>query len=467
MIGKNKLYSLICYFLTDKKLDTKDCVSFMTSSQRDALLTSSDEYYSESEHFDYFKSQVLTTDQTDVFSKLVNASPPCNALFGDELVLNLQCYDRGDLHFLVNDELLYTNHSSIDPSDPVLFEFEIRKKITYVFCDTEECTMDSFEFCKKSDTFTIIGDDHFFSKLWDAETYVPIVSQIEQKCPSFHVSMGDLFVFSKECSDDMTFECCDEYAKTAREYFPKGVPFYSLIGNWEDTTLTELDSKITLDVLSRRLVKPRVDKCGNDLCTYYTFVKGDTRLIVLDSETYSDYQNSNKWDQTLGYDQYRWLSKVLNSSAQTFHAIFLHRLLGRSGASFHYYEWGGIDRDLHKNADLAFGVHRPNFTSPVHDLISKSSNPIVFIGHDHVYNREIRDNVVYLSVPQASNPYPHRRELFPCTSFYHINPGHLEVTLASDSLSVEYIYFNESLIDAFSIFSNGSISFEDPYDCMN
>ena len=439
--------------MNDTCVSSTRCDMFMTSSQLNYFYSTS-------------SLDTLTPDQIDIFSNLTDSQSMCDVLVGDEYVINMQCDESGELHFLIDDQLLYTHYSSISSDVPKTFDLNASSSIVYVFCSTEECVLEKLTFCNRSDVFTIIGDDHLFSKkYWDPELYGSVVSNIEKTCPLFHVSMGDLFLFNKECKDDVTFECCDNYAKEGRRYLPKNIPFFSLIGNWEDTTLTEPDSNLTLSILSRHLVKPSRNKCGNDLCTYYTFVKRDTRFVVLDSETYSKYQNANNWDQTLGDDQYYWLVDVLNESTSSFHMIFVHRLLGRSGASFHYYEWGG--RDHRKDKKYKFHKRRPDYISPIHDLVSSTSNPIVFVGHDHVYNREIKDGVVYLSVPQALNPVPHRRELFPCTSFYHITPGHSEVEFGYDSFAVTYMYFNKTIIDFFIVSLNGTISFDDSEDCMN
>lgn len=455
------MLSLLCAYLTSGRDVSDGCTSFMTIDQLESVNRTLSSIKIDIEAF---KNDALRDDQLVILSNLTSDRSPCDLVFGDNNIVNVRCNAPGDIHFLIDS--LYFHEDSILNTDPHVFSFDnMTYSLAYTFCKDHECYYDTFDLFEYSDTFTIIGDDHIFSpKMWDEQLYTSVVDNVMASNPSFHFSMGDLFLFSKQCKDEnVSFKCCDEYVRDARPFLPK-VPFYSVIGNWEETTLSSEHSNVTLEVLDRNLVKPDTKKCGNSLCTYYTFVKNSARFVVLDSETFSSRQNSNKWDQTLGEEQYRWLVNVLNTSTEKFHLFFVHRLLGRSGASFHYYEWGGIDRN---NGKYLFPLHRPNFTLPIHDLIKSSSNPIVFVGHDHVYNREIKDNVVYLSVPQPVNPKPHRRELFPCTSFYHISPGHLEVTTKITFVKVEYVYFNLTVIDTFKVFLNSSITFDDTYDCMN
>lgn len=61
----------------------------------------------------------------------------------------------------------------------------------------------------------------------------------------------------------------------------------------------------------------------------------------------------------------------------------------------------------------------------------------------------------------------HRRDMYPCTSFYHISARHTIVNVSPDKVSVKYIYYNSTVIDEFDVFKNGTISFIDIEDCFN
>ena len=72
----------------------------------------------------------------------------------------------------------------------------------------------------------------------------------------------------------------------------------------------------------------------------------------------------DRWDWTLGREQYDWFKDTLESSDATYKFVFIHHETGgdnpygRGGIkSAPYYEWGG------KNADgsWGFGTHRPGW----------------------------------------------------------------------------------------------------------
>lgn len=217
------------------------------------------------------------------------------------------------------------------------------------------------------------------------------------------------------------------WAQNARNrYFPQPAPdgFYS--GNSE--------------------VVPHIGLLRN----YFAWEWGDALFVVIDPYWSSpvpvdstlggrEPRTNNRWDITHGDDQYRWLKQTLEESRATWKFVFAHHVsgTGRGGVEVaDTFEWGGQNL----NGTWGFTQNRPGWPMPIHRLFVTTGVTIFFQGHDHLFARQELDGVVYQSVPNpADNTYTAFNENAYLSGTVFPNSGHLRVSVAPDTVRVEYI----------------------------
>ena len=185
---------------------------------------------------------------------------------------------------------------------------------------------------------------------------------------------------------------------------------------------------VTLDPYWYTTVRPYEDNIGGD--------------IAAEGEVFGD-----RWDWTLGEQQYLWLKETLENSDAPLKFVFTHQLTGgienygHGGAnSVQYCEWGGYDPD---GDTYSFDTKRPGWETPIHDLLVANHVQVLFHGHDHSYAYEEIDGMVYQEVPMAGNPSytvgPFVNRLWYPKATIIENTGHLRVTVTPNSATVEYV----------------------------
>jgi hypothetical protein len=149
----------------------------------------------------------------------------------------------------------------------------------------------------------------------------------------------------------------------------------------------------------------------------------------------------------LGTEQYQWLTRTLEGSTAKYKFVFVHHLVGgldkdaRGGTeAATLYEWGG------KNADGTdgFQAHRPGWAMPIHQLLVKHHVTAVFHGHDHFYDKQELDGIIYQEVPQPGweGRFDAQRvaEYGYKTGTILPSSGHLRVTVSGQQATVEYVH---------------------------
>ena len=158
----------------------------------------------------------------------------------------------------------------------------------------------------------------------------------------------------------------------------------------------------------------------------------------------------DRWDWTLGIEQYLWLKDTLENSDATFKFVLSHHVTGgatpygRGGIeAAPYFEWGG------QNADGTWGFddQRPGWGGvPIHQLMVENGVSAYFHGHDHQFVYESLDGVVYQEVPSPSMSGSGFSGIYSeSDSFTHAilpNAGHLRVTVTPIEATVEYVRSN-------------------------
>jgi hypothetical protein len=179
---------------------------------------------------------------------------------------------------------------------------------------------------------------------------------------------------------------------------------------------------------------------------YYAWVWGDALFIVLDPYWYTNLKpdSLNGWRWTLGKTQYDWLKETLENSTAKFKFVFAHQLVGgdpqgRGGVEFaDRYEWGGSNLD----GTPGFAANRPGWYKPIKDLLTENRVTIFFHGHDHLYDQQVKDCMVYQETPQPSLPNFNNTS---AAAYGYVtgqiinNSGHLRVTVNATGITVEYV----------------------------
>ena len=334
-------------------------------------------------------------------------------------------------------------------------------------------------------TFTIISDSH--ANYSNAQTQQAAAKIIADQ-PDFHFDLGDTFMTDGDTNQDQVNQ---EYLAQRGPLFMGGIgqssPIFLASGNHENEEGWNLDDTYSIaqaSIQARKLYFPTPINDGfysgntNVLAAinattygdqyredYYAWEWGDALFVVFDpfqytmnnpygataGESNDDPASGDRWNWTLGQQQYNWLKQTLENSHAKYKFMFAHHMLGgtqnyvRGGAvPAHMFEWGGYNAD---GTTWGWDTKRPTFgDKPIRQLMIDNGVSAFFHGHDHQYAYEVRDGIVYLSMPQPNSTlnFTYYRESDPYTERVLTNPGYLRVTIAPDLATVEYVTSSNS-----------------------
>lgn len=329
-------------------------------------------------------------------------------------------------------------------------------------------------------TFTIISDSH---AMYNAQ-YRQAVENIIADQPDFHFDLGDTFMTDNDKKQE---QVNNAYLAQRNPLYLGGIghsaPIFLASGNHENEEGWNFDDTFSIAIASvkaRKLFYPTpitdVFYSGNDDLLaavevdgdrnredYYAWEWGDALFVVIDPFQYTmsnpygaharegadDPATGDRWNWSLGLQQFNWLKKTLENCSARYKFIFAHHILGgtqnyvRGGAvPAHMFEWGGYNAD---GKTWGFDKQRPDFGNiPIHQLMIDNGVSAFFHGHDHQYAYEERDGIVYQSVPRPSTGLDfsiyHKSD--PYTKHVLGNPGHLRVNVSPDKTAVEYVRSN-------------------------
>jgi hypothetical protein len=327
-------------------------------------------------------------------------------------------------------------------------------------------------------TFTIISDSHMNGGWGNATLYEQTLDNVNDDHPDFHFDLGDTF----------WTDGADDIATTNQRYIAQrqwmgaishSAAIFLAPGNHENEEGWNFDdtpvSKAIMSVNARKHYYPnpitdgfysgnedRLPAIGGDELRedYYAWEWGDALLVVIDpyhytmnfpydvgvgGEDYEPLHTHDRWDWTLGKQQFDWLKQTLEYSNAKFKFIFAHHMLGgledfvRGGAAAaHMFEWGGYDID---GTTWGFDTERPGWGNvPIHQLMVANGVSAFFYGHDHLYAYQKRDGIVFQEVPSAGltgsglQAYyqEYTLELLP-------SPGHLRIAVSPSRAAVDYV----------------------------
>ena len=335
--------------------------------------------------------------------------------------------------------------------------------------------------------FTIISDSH---AEYDAEYRTAIQNVIDDQ-PDFHFDLGDTFMTDYDGDQNQVNQA---YLVQRDPLYMGGIghsaPIFLASGNHENEEGWNLDdapfSPALASIQARKLYYPTPIEgefySGNqdiladiDAGTYgdqfredyYAWEWGDALFVVIDPFQYtmvnpygdgmagegavgsSDSASGDRWNWSLGLEQFNWLKDQLESSNAHYKFIFAHHMVGgtqnyvRGGAvPAHMFEWGGYEAD---GTTWGFDTKRSAFgDDPIRQLFNDNHVSAFFHGHDHQYAYEVRDGIVYQSLPRPSTgiDFNYYSESDQYTEKVLSNSGHLLVTVTPTEATVAYVRSN-------------------------
>ncbi|MEI6594486.1 MAG: T9SS type A sorting domain-containing protein [Bacteroidota bacterium] len=268
-------------------------------------------------------------------------------------------------------------------------------------------------------TFAIEADPHLDTNSNPA-SYSLTLKNMLNKNPDFLIDLGDIFM-SEKLPVKSQIEITNRHL-LFRPYLNtlcRTAPLFLTIGNHEGELGWMLDGTpnslpvITTNTRKRYYPNPFPNSfySGNTKSenyvglreNYYAWQWGDALFMVIDPYWYTTAKPG--WGWTLGVDQYNWFKNTITSSKAKFKFVFCHQLVGGSGVDGRggtevadFFEQGG------KNADSTYGfdTNRPGWGKSIHTLMIENHAQIYFHGHDHFYDKQDKDGIVYQEVPQPS-----------------------------------------------------------------
>jgi len=358
-------------------------------------------------------------------------------------------------------------------------------------------------------TFTIISDSHLGQYGGQTEDeyalYENTLLNVEADGPDFHLDLGDTFAMDPSpLGTGMTEAEAEAAYYVQRPYMgliSHSIPILLAIGNHEneegwnfDDTFSPPDQSLAIvGMRARKIYFPNPipddfytgntnpfpvefedaygDEFGEDIYRedYYAWEWGDALFVVIEPYHYSmiwpnddssgyggegqDGETSgDRWDWTLGIEQYLWLKDTLANSDAVFKFVFSHHVAGgatpygRGGISAApYFEWGGYNA----NDTWGWDTERPSaegWDVPIHQLMADNGVDIYFHGHDHIYAYEELDGMVYLEVPKPDDAgydwepygYGYNEGLYP-EGLMIQNSGHIRVNVSPEEVNVAYV----------------------------
>jgi hypothetical protein len=356
-------------------------------------------------------------------------------------------------------------------------------------------------------TFTVTSDSHVNIVLGNAATWTQTMTNVANDHPDFEVDCGDTFAMDSVS----TGAGADSAYLYQRQFFDipgSSAPVFLVVGNHEQQEAWHLDytgnpttSQPVLGVNSQKkyYLNPEPDEFYSGNTDPYSYISGDhlrqdyyawtwgnALFVVIDPYWYtttkpylgggtgetSDVGSNNRWDWTLGLSQFNWLKTTLQESSAKYKFVFAHHMVGgadnyggRGGAvPANLVEWGGYNVDgvawgWNTNRNVALWG-----SEPIEQILVDNHVTAFFHGHDHQYAYEIRDGIVFQSLPAAGfsgngfNSY----SLGTYTLKVLPSPGHLRVTVSPSQVTVDYVTSapgqgtNGQVAYSYTIFANST-----------
>ena len=317
-------------------------------------------------------------------------------------------------------------------------------------------------------TFDVEADPHDDANSDTALYRQCLLNQLSDK-PDFMIDLGDFLMTDKlqNSAHIVPYDTIPYRCKIFRNFYAtsgNSVPLFIALGNHEGEAgwyLNGTSNNVAVwdaQVRKQYFLNPEPNSFYTGDTTnyayigkrqsYYAWQWGDAQFIVLDPFWYTSPKPDSLtcWNWSLGKTQYDWLRITLESSTAKFKFVFLHQLVGggvngqgRGGVEYaDLYEWGGNNLD----GTPGFAANRPGWYKPIKDLLTENHVNIFFHGHDHLYDQQVKDCLIYQETPQPSLPNFNNTS---AAAYGYVsgdivnNSGHLRVTVSDQGIQVQYV----------------------------
>lgn len=319
--------------------------------------------------------------------------------------------------------------------------------------------------------FAIQGDSHpeRVNSQFNAELYARTLQTAAADTPDFYLTIGDDFSVDNLNPATLTQAQVVERYTLQRPYLGiigKTAPVFLVNGNHEQAARYLLDGTANnvavwaQNARNSHYSQPAPDNfySGNTeevpfigkLRNYFAWTWGDALFVTLDpywaspqcvdNPFYGGTKRSSLWDVTHGDAQYQWLKKTLEESKAKYKFVFAHHVMGtgRGGIELaNKYEWGGLNAN---GVTSGFLTNRPQWPSPIHQLMADNHVTIFFQGHDHIWVKQQLDGVIYQTLSEPADP---NYSLFNADAYLtgtqFPNSGYTRVTVSPAGVKVDYV----------------------------
>ncbi len=407
-------------------------------------------------YFEYGLEPGIYTDRIPQAGSIASiANEPFEVLI-DSLLTNTKYYYR----------LVYTSDNGINWIERDEHSFHTQRSVESSF------------------VFTITSDSHLSTQasVPVLKLYQRTLSNIITDNSDLHFDLGDTFAMTNVDTGD-TNATRDNYLVQRENMglISHSTPIFLVIGNHEDEEGWNLDdagnnlasSKPIMGTNARKryFLNPTPDNffTGNSNNSqieidddhlredYFAFEWGDALFIGIDpywNTKFKPYSGTaggekddevvgDRWDWTLGEDQYLWFKQTLESSKAQWRFVFSHQVVGgtsdygRGGVNAtNDYEWGAFSE--------VFKQNRPDWINniSIHQLMVDNNVTIFFHGHDHIFAKEEIDNMIYQECPVPNDlTYGPGFENYQNNDSTVVvnNSGHIRVSVSPSEVTVDYI----------------------------
>ena len=339
----------------------------------------------------------------------------------------------------------------------------------------------------KTFVFEVQGDSHpeREQKQFDAALYEQTLRMAAADHPDFFITSGD--DFSVDTLRTVTEQTVTGRYTLQRPYLSlvgASAPIFLVNGNHEQAAMVNLDGTADNVAVWAQNARnayfpqpaPNAFYSGDAtpvpfvglLRDYYAWTWGDALFVVIDPYWHSPVtvdnafgggsKTTDKWEITIGDEQYAWLKRTLETSTAKFKFVFAHHVMGtgRGGVEVATtFEWGGRGKD---GADQ-FAEHRPTWALPIHQLMAANHVTIFFQGHDHLFASQELDGVVYQELPSPADPnYADTNAGAYRSGTVLPSSGRVRVTVSASRVRVEYVR-SWLPADATAAHPNGEVAF--------
>ncbi len=349
-------------------------------------------------------------------------------------------------------------------------------------------------------TFDITSDSHINIQLGNSSNWTSTLNGVASDNADFLIDLGDTFAMdngSTTVALGDTAAAEQKYKDTLPSFniVSGSSPIFLVPGNHEEQEAWHLQGTLanSLPVMGKNAEKkfflnPVNDSFySGDTSTYsylsgdhlkqdyYAWTWGDALFVVISpfwTTTTKPYTTTvgggetdatgsgNRWDWTLGLDQFNWLKSTLQNSPAKYKFVFAHQIVGGNGLttpdqvnyghggvdSANLVEWGGNNVGT---TTSGWATNRPGWGSqPIRQMMEANQVTAFFHGHDHQFAYESLNGMVYQAVPSGS--FSGSFGIYSTggnsgnTIWADSNQGsgHLRVTVGPSQTTVDFIRYN-------------------------